>query len=151
MRWANIKLASWKHESFIRRFLIAQDRMRQKPKDFVSCRWSEGSLAMAENIIREYLGGGLPAWLSEDQWQRANFTSPTFDDYEGDGTRGAWPPYASQLLSAPLSHLRAQKHQETFLSMQSRHALFPQGGSHRTKLSSAAHPTILSAFTDPCG
>ena len=46
--------------------------------------WSEGSLAMAENIIRDYLGGGLPAWLGEDQYQRANFTNPAFSDYEGE-------------------------------------------------------------------
>lgn len=45
--------------------------------------WSEGSLVMAENIIRSYLGGGLPSWLPEQEWQRANLTSPGFDDTEG--------------------------------------------------------------------
>ncbi|KAK9784816.1 hypothetical protein WJX73_010557 [Symbiochloris irregularis] len=45
--------------------------------------WSEGSLAMAENILRDYLGAGLPSWLPEDQWQRANFSNPAFNDYEG--------------------------------------------------------------------
>lgn len=43
--------------------------------------WAEGSLVMAENIVREYFGATTPSWMTEETARVSRF-GPTFNDYE---------------------------------------------------------------------